>query len=128
MNMILPGYVADARVIPELQLLRQVACEEIQGCANEPSLVHKILTFIGAIAAANSHRRKAFITRKGHLGRGPVDLKPGDVITLIGGADMPFVLRRDPNGMSRLIGEAYVDGMMDGEMISGEGGDMIELY
>ena len=39
----------------------------------------------------------------------------GDVVALIKGSQVPFVLRRRTSGTYQLISEAYVDGIMDGE-------------
>ncbi len=52
-------------------------------------------------------------------------MKAGDVVCLLRGGDVPFVLRRlsSGNGCYQLIGEAYVHGIMQGEisaMLRGE--------
>jgi len=59
--------------------------------------------------------RLPFITRKGHLVLGPEYAKRGDFIALLKGAQVPFILRHQSDGQYQLIGEAYVDGIMDGE-------------
>ncbi|KAH7369985.1 hypothetical protein BKA65DRAFT_487486, partial [Rhexocercosporidium sp. MPI-PUGE-AT-0058] len=63
--------------------------------------------------------RVFFLTKKGYMGLGPAGMLPGDrVFTLIGG-DVPFAIR--PVGEEfELVGEAYVHGIMDGELWSGE--------
>jgi hypothetical protein len=65
-----------------------------------------------------NHGRRPFITTKGHLGLGPAAMKTGDMIVVVRGAEIPLVLRRDNDGNSTLIGEAYVDGIMDGELLA----------
>ncbi|KAI8673285.1 Cyclic nucleotide-binding domain-containing protein [Fusarium keratoplasticum] len=58
------------------------------------------------------------------LGRGengflallPGEAEVGDRIVLVKGGRVPLLLRRDEEGMYRLVGEAYVHGIMDGEM------------
>ncbi|WAO89022.1 HET domain-containing protein [Fusarium falciforme] len=58
------------------------------------------------------------------LGRGengflallPGDAEVGDRIVLVKGGRVPLLLRRDGEGQYRLVGEAYVHGIMDGEM------------
>lgn len=62
-----------------------------------------------------SSRRSPFITQKGHLGVGSMDIKQDDTIALIGGAQTLFILRKQGNGQYVIISEAYVDGIMDGE-------------
>jgi hypothetical protein len=58
---------------------------------------------------------KPFISEKGYVGLAPEDSKPGDVICVIIGAIVPYVLRKLPEEEFQLIGEAYVHGIMDGE-------------
>jgi hypothetical protein len=69
--------------------------------------------------------RSFIVTEKGYVGLGPWIARPGDVFCFIPGSKVPFVLRRshDPEGF-RFVGEAYLHGLMRGEifnLISGEG-------
>lgn len=61
--------------------------------------------------------RCLFATAKGGFGLGPLITRPGDVCCLIFGADIAFVLRpsSDTSGY-RLLGEAFVHGVMNGEI------------
>ena len=59
--------------------------------------------------------RKPFVTIKGNLGLGPNHIRRGDKVAVFGGADVPFILREAAPGKYQLLGEAYVDGIMDGE-------------
>ncbi|CAG9981192.1 unnamed protein product [Clonostachys byssicola] len=61
--------------------------------------------------------RLPFITRKGHLVLSYDSVRKGDMIALIKGTQVPFVLRRQDEKSYLLIGEAYVDGIMDGEAV-----------
>lgn len=56
-------------------------------------------------------------TAKGGFGIGPLVTRPGDVCCVIFGADVPFILRpsADTSGY-RLLGEAFVHGVMNGEI------------
>ena len=63
------------------------------------------------------HGRQLFLTAKGRLGLGPAGLQRGDTLAVIYGAEIPFVFRKNSNGQYRLIGESYVDGVMDGEVL-----------
>jgi hypothetical protein len=77
---------------------------------------------------ATAHRTKPFVTAKGHLGLGPHDIRPGDAIALVIGSQVPFVLREIVDGKYQIVGEAYVDGIMDGEGVVGkENVGIIEL-
>lgn len=64
--------------------------------------------------------RALFITEKGSIGLGPDRCKAGDVVAVLAGADVPFVL--ESRAVSKrdafyLIGEAYVHGAMHGEAV-----------
>ncbi|KAF4974125.1 hypothetical protein FZEAL_8934 [Fusarium zealandicum] len=58
--------------------------------------------------------RALFITEKGYLGLGPARTEPGDFVSLVAGAHVPFVLRKGSHGWM-LVGESYVHGVMYGE-------------
>lgn len=61
--------------------------------------------------------RKVFYTKNGHLGVGPMAMRSGDIISILFGAREPFTLR--PAGDQYiLVGEAYLYGLMHGEVIS----------
>ncbi|KAL3417252.1 Heterokaryon incompatibility protein 6, OR allele 5 [Phlyctema vagabunda] len=74
-----------------------------------------ILSRLGSEIIGKSLGRLPFITWKGHLVLGPEYAEAGDFVALIKGTQVPFILRRQSDGQYRLIGEAYVDGIMDGE-------------
>ena len=65
-----------------------------------------------------------FISNTGMMGLGPYDTVPGDYIFIIVGAPVPLILRHAGQGLYRIVGEAYVYGIMDGEFV--EGGPEIE--
>jgi len=58
---------------------------------------------------------RPFISEKGYVGLAPERAVPGDVLCVIIGATVPYVLRRVAEGGFELVGEAYVHGIMDGE-------------
>ena len=68
--------------------------------------------------------RSFFTTADGRMGIGPFGSKPGDVATSLYGGDACFILR--PTGEKyELIGDAYVHGVMHGELVeAGEAGQM----
>jgi hypothetical protein len=68
---------------------------------------------------AKAHGRKPFVTKKGHLGLGLDHVEPGDVVAVLIGSQVPFVLRKSVGGRYKIVGEAYVDGIMDGEAVVG---------
>jgi hypothetical protein len=63
--------------------------------------------------------RTWFLTSRSHVGCGPALMQVGDVVAVLFGARVPFVLRQQQDGRYRLIGDCYVHRMMDGEAIRG---------
>jgi hypothetical protein len=61
-------------------------------------------------------KRRPFITTRGYVGLAPWHSEPGDIICILYGCVVPFVLRRNGAGY-QLIREAYVHGIMDGEFV-----------
>jgi hypothetical protein len=62
----------------------------------------------------NSYHKTFFTTRDGYMGTCPRWAGPGDCVALIAGLDVPFIVRRVEQHF-RLIGPAYVEGIMNGE-------------
>ncbi|OIW24463.1 HET-domain-containing protein [Coniochaeta ligniaria NRRL 30616] len=60
-----------------------------------------------------------FLGRRGFIGLGPAEMEGGDVVVVFYGCRVPFVLRPDGQrqGEWRVLGEAYCDGVMDGEAL-----------
>ncbi|KAI1120019.1 heterokaryon incompatibility protein-domain-containing protein [Nemania abortiva] len=73
--------------------------------------------FVSGASCATYYSR-FFITSEGHIGRGPVSMEPGDQVILLLGAKVPFVVRQnDVTKAFVLIGECYIQGLMQGEAI-----------
>jgi hypothetical protein len=68
-------------------------------------------------AWANCREECFFITDQGHIGCGPPALKTGDVVCILFGGYVPYILRTKRSSHF-LVGEAFVDGMMEGEVFS----------
>ena len=58
--------------------------------------------------------RDVFLTERGYLVLGPRGATVNDVVCILYGAVVPFILRRQGQGCE-LVGECYVHGIMDGE-------------
>jgi hypothetical protein len=71
---------------------------------------------IAPINATMGHRR-FFVTQQGYFGVGPQDMELGDAVCVLFGADMPFILREKEDHWS-LVGECYVHGIMNGEVMT----------
>lgn len=59
-------------------------------------------------------QRRIFSTEKCHIGLGPRAMQPGDHVCLLEGATVPIILRPSKEGF-KVVGEAYVSGVMQGE-------------
>jgi Heterokaryon incompatibility protein (HET) len=65
--------------------------------------------------------RRPLLASGGFLGIGPRETEPGDLVFILLGADVPYILRQQSqDDKLRLIGEAYVHGIMDGEAMEGD--------
>jgi hypothetical protein len=113
----------------------------------QPELMRSYDTeeMFGCLIPACGINRRLCITEKGYIGMVPPlsinrdEKGEGDVICLIRGAQVPFVLRPvmsvDPTSDAtpaerrqfQLVGEAYIHGIMDGEMAKWDDEEVIEL-
>ncbi|KAK3485259.1 uncharacterized protein B0T23DRAFT_389984 [Neurospora hispaniola] len=60
---------------------------------------------------------RLYLTKEGYMGMGPSNTQPGDVVVVFPGARVPFVLRpTDEDNTFTYVGDAYCDGIMDGEI------------
>ncbi|KAG7057444.1 heterokaryon incompatibility protein [Colletotrichum scovillei] len=63
--------------------------------------------------------KRPYMTQKGYVGMGPGKACPGDVVVILFGSRIPYVLRPSGDGtMYCFVGEAYCDGVMDGELLT----------
>ena len=60
--------------------------------------------------------RRLFVTAKGHTGLGPVEVQEENLVAVLLGGQVPFVLCRRNEHFS-LVGECYVYGLMNGEAV-----------
>jgi hypothetical protein len=58
------------------------------------------------------------LTDQGYVGLFPSNTRYGDIICILQGFRVPFVLRRRSEGCWILVGGAYIDGMTQGEMLA----------
>jgi hypothetical protein len=87
--------------------------ERVETTAEEKAMMAAILS-----ASLSMNRRAFFVSEGNYVGLGPWDMEKEDVICVLLGCRFPVVLRRVEGGYV-LIGEAYVDGFMDGEAMEG---------
>ncbi|KAK3392294.1 heterokaryon incompatibility protein [Sordaria brevicollis] len=71
------------------------------------------------LALGNMQGKRPYLTRNGYLGMAPGHSQPGDKVVVFHGDTVPYVVRPVPQrgeGMYLLVGEAYCDGIMDGQL------------
>lgn len=57
------------------------------------------------------------LTKSGTIGMGPHESRLGDIVVILFGARSPFVLRPVEDGFYTLLGETYLDNVMQGQHI-----------
>ncbi|KAI0434619.1 hypothetical protein F5Y09DRAFT_236329 [Xylaria sp. FL1042] len=76
-----------------------------------------------------SFERRLCVTKNGYIGLVPPLTRVGDVVSIFHGGDAPYLVRSETNPAvgkeigvlrCRLVGECYMHGMMDGEMVRPE--------
>jgi hypothetical protein len=87
--------------------------------APENPLPHDIQALIDInqiVHLGNAFRRQLFVTSEGNMGLGPLSMQADDLVVILRGGYVPFVLRKIGN-FYQFKGPAYVHGIMDGEAV-----------
>ncbi|KAI1119469.1 heterokaryon incompatibility protein-domain-containing protein [Nemania sp. NC0429] len=63
----------------------------------------------------------------GHIGIVPEQARVGDVVAVLLGCTMPLLLRRNQGSVCSVLGECYVHGAMDGEVLQESAQEMLLL-
>ncbi len=79
------------------------------------SAPQQFMDFLASFQQATRNRR-FFITEEGHMGLGPRLTKPGDLVCVLLGSRVPFILRA-VDDYHVLVGECYCHGLMEGEAV-----------
>lgn len=72
--------------------------------------------------------RRPFTTNGGHPGLTLSNVNPGDKLCVLAGCTVPFVIRPQRGGKFKLVGEAYVYGLMDGEAVMGDSSNVQDIH
>ncbi|KAK5164379.1 uncharacterized protein LTR77_010075 [Saxophila tyrrhenica] len=62
-------------------------------------------------------RRDFLMTERGYIGWGPMDVRKDDLVVVVHGMPSPSILRRVNDERFCLLGDSYVHGFMDGEVV-----------
>ena len=63
--------------------------------------------------------RVLFRSWEGHVGMAPQAARPGDIVTVLLGANFPVILRPNRRGQHQTIGACYFEGFMEGKALLG---------
>lgn len=101
--------------LPEFALAASLSPNRKLGPKNWELVAHDVDVWIFSL----NYGTRMFITdnAKAVLGTGPEGLCVGDVVCVLFGGQVPFILRPNPDGNYTLIGECYVSGIMHGEAL-----------
>ncbi|PNP60666.1 hypothetical protein FNYG_14603 [Fusarium nygamai] len=86
---------------------------------DDPRRVKKYTPDFGRLTdsiAARMAKRRLFITENGYTGLGPANLRQGDMVVVLFGGKVPYILRQQ-EGHHVLVGETYTLGLSSGEAI-----------
>jgi hypothetical protein len=78
----------------------------------EHVMLKRIMEPCRTSASRFSRGRRLFITATGEVGLGPRITKTEDICCILHGGHVPIILRETSEGTFRLVGEAYVEGIM----------------
>ncbi|KAJ8125307.1 hypothetical protein O1611_g8331 [Lasiodiplodia mahajangana] len=113
---------SEERAIPTLgEIEEMVRVEEDEGSPAEQSLESDRKDIEESFRIAY-FKRRLFRTTRGYFGIASESIVPGDRVWVLAAARVPFVLKAADvdEGCWRLVGEAYVHGVMDGDASSSE--------
>lgn len=68
----------------------------------------------------HSVARNVCATAGGRMGLVSCETLPDDIVCVFLGGEVPFILRPTGDGLFKLVGECYIHGIMDGEVLSQE--------
>lgn len=71
--------------------------------------------------------RRFYITKGGYFGLAPKKAKSGDRILVLLGMDVPLLCRENGDFTYNIVGESYVHGLMEGELMKKWGNRQIEV-
>lgn len=78
-----------------------------------------------------SWHRRLFLTQEGYLGLAHPSTQAGDEVVLLSGGRVPFVARKssvDSHDCYYIVGESYIHGIMDGELLDTVDGKWVDLH
>jgi hypothetical protein len=121
LNMVYPSTIQASRIRSKTFLWAKLY-ENLTGPSTLTSLAQRLskeemglLDQYGTAVLRATAERALVVTEGGWLGLGTKTAKPGDLMCLVRGGRVPFVLRERGDGTYGYVGDCYVEGLMKGE-------------
>ncbi|EMD95085.1 hypothetical protein COCC4DRAFT_53978 [Bipolaris maydis ATCC 48331] len=73
---------------------------------------------IMSLASISLEQRTLITTSTGYLGLAPIAVRRGDVVAILFGSKCPMILRPVGDYRFQVVGECYIHGLMNGEILS----------
>ena len=84
-------------------------CESTFQVTEESAQVFKVQRYL---ATQSSYNRRFITTDNGKMGLAPIPTRPGDLVCILFGAAVPFILRAKNSEHYEVIGQTYIEGYM----------------
>jgi hypothetical protein len=105
-----PQYVA---LLDDILSFCKIAMDNLLKYGWEPDGV-----YLGEKYSNICYYRSIFLTRNGCVGSAPPAMRAGDLVVVLEGGNVPFILRKQNDGdFYKLVGAAYVNGIMKGQAV-----------
>ncbi|KAK3641010.1 Ubiquitin-like protein [Elasticomyces elasticus] len=106
----------DERMSLEEGLLVALSPETTERTLNLLQAPHTYAPTSDGIFWVYLRNRRCFVTQQRRLGIGPRETQSGDIVAMLSGAEHPYILRPLDDEQYQLVGAAYVDGLMPGDL------------
>jgi Heterokaryon incompatibility protein (HET) len=122
------SWVHDVHPVDEVEKVRRCDATFVPTCEQWRKTIagsaHSTFPFKELVSFTTFINIRLVLTLDGFIGLGNAMIEPGDEIYILAGGTHPFVLRRSENKLDhyRIVGEVYVHGLMDGEVLTEEYG------
>ncbi|KAL8787130.1 MAG: hypothetical protein Q9195_007912 [Heterodermia aff. obscurata] len=108
-------FVPAADIVPSVNeiftYVRDVLRDPFEESESVPALSWNLLE--------SMYRRRLFVSKEGHIGLVPKEAMDGDIVCVILGCKSPLLFRPLANGNHTVVGECYIQGLMNGEALLG---------
>ncbi|KAG5950336.1 hypothetical protein E4U53_005250 [Claviceps sorghi] len=115
------------RVYPleALDIVAQMGCSTAVSTSTLPADCAPYASSMGTTV----NRHALCVMQQRLIGLMPLLTKAGDIVVIFHGCDVPYVVRpvQEEQGCCRLVGEAYVHGVMNGEAMQNGGDDYVDI-